>query len=260
MKEEHLKTLGLDPTTEYTPQEIKKIYKKLALKYHPDKTGNNEQLTEEFKNITNAYTKLLNIDENPEEMNELQTFISELFGEINQLFADNADFQFVNFMNLMSNPSFIITTQIIQQKNITFNLSELYYHIYKDGIEPGFGTIQTVDGTIAHRNVIIPKNYQIINHDIIIDIKLPLHKLLFEPAILITFIDEEVIIELDKPKNNQVIDFLQMTKIKKENCGLLRRPHYSDKRGDLIVNIHPTFNTAALKKYKDDIIKIFSIS
>lgn len=38
-----------------TSEEISRSYKKLALKYHPDKTNHNETLTEKFKDITNAY-------------------------------------------------------------------------------------------------------------------------------------------------------------------------------------------------------------
>lgn len=38
-----------------TSEEISRSYKKLALKYHPDKTNHDPELTERFKAITNAY-------------------------------------------------------------------------------------------------------------------------------------------------------------------------------------------------------------
>ena len=49
-------TLGVNQNA--NPDDIKKSYRKLSMKYHPDKNQGNEQAAEKFKEISNAYSIL----------------------------------------------------------------------------------------------------------------------------------------------------------------------------------------------------------
>ncbi len=53
---DHYSILGVSQSA--TPEEIKKAYRKLALKYHPDKTGGDKASEEVFKKISDSYTIL----------------------------------------------------------------------------------------------------------------------------------------------------------------------------------------------------------
>lgn len=50
--------LGISNNSSF--EEIKKAYRKLAIKYHPDKTSNNKQLEDKFKEVNKAYQTLSN--------------------------------------------------------------------------------------------------------------------------------------------------------------------------------------------------------
>jgi DnaJ-class molecular chaperone len=70
-----------------TKEEIKKSYKKLVLKYHPDKNENNNNATEKFKEISGAY-QILSDDIKRKEYDNMNNNDRVLFDEM-----------FMNFIN-----------------------------------------------------------------------------------------------------------------------------------------------------------------
>ena len=56
MSEDHYKILGVDPSS--SQSEIKKAYRNLALKYHPDKNDGDSSSEDRFKEIAEAYSVL----------------------------------------------------------------------------------------------------------------------------------------------------------------------------------------------------------
>src|SRR2546429_6807014 len=53
---DYYKTLGVDKKA--TPEEIKKAYRKLARKYHPDRNPDDKQSEARFKEVSQAYDVL----------------------------------------------------------------------------------------------------------------------------------------------------------------------------------------------------------
>ena len=73
MSADYYKTLGVDKKA--SSSEIKKAYRKLALKYHPDKTKGDKTLESKFKEISEAYAVL----SDPKKREHFDTFGSENF-------------------------------------------------------------------------------------------------------------------------------------------------------------------------------------
>ena len=55
-KKNYYDVLGVDKKA--TPEQIKSAYRKLAMKYHPDRNQGNEEAAEKFKEINEAHETL----------------------------------------------------------------------------------------------------------------------------------------------------------------------------------------------------------
>jgi curved DNA-binding protein len=73
MADDYYNILGISKSA--TAAEIKKAYRKLAMKYHPDKTKGNKELEDKFKKISEAYAVL----SDPEKRKQYDTYGSADF-------------------------------------------------------------------------------------------------------------------------------------------------------------------------------------
>ena len=74
----HYETLGLQKTA--SPEEIKKAFRKLAIKYHPDKNPDNKKAEEKMKNLNEAYETLSDSGKKKVYDNQFSPIISNTSG------------------------------------------------------------------------------------------------------------------------------------------------------------------------------------
>ena len=125
-KDTHYITLGISNIA--SQDEIKKAYRKLSLKYHPDRNNNNKEKCEIYKKITEAY----NILSNETERKKYDFSLNNHLGlDIDPAF----------FMNMIFNPM-EAKTIFNEMKNGNFTNLPLGKNIFPDSFGPiAFGNI-----------------------------------------------------------------------------------------------------------------------
>ena len=88
-KQDYYKTLGIDKQT--SPEDIKKAYRKVAMKYHPDRNQGNKNAEAKFKEASEAYEIL----SDPEKKEQYD--LGGMAGIHQQNFKQGQGFGFANF-------------------------------------------------------------------------------------------------------------------------------------------------------------------
>ncbi|VVU94291.1 DnaJ domain [seawater metagenome] len=124
---DYYKILGLNKNA--SDAEIKKQYKKLAIKWHPDKNLNNPQAEEEFKKISEAYQILS--DKNKRKQYDMGGFSMPShyhdFTDANDIFSSIFGSSFFNDSNMFNHNSFFDNSDMFNH-NSFFDNSDMFNH------------------------------------------------------------------------------------------------------------------------------------
>ena len=102
---DYYEVLGVERNT--SPEEIKKAYRKVALKYHPDKNPNNKAAEDKFKEAAEAYEVL----GNPKKRQQYDRFghsgvrgangqgpemnVEDIFSQFSDIFGGGSSFEHI---------------------------------------------------------------------------------------------------------------------------------------------------------------------
>lgn len=119
--------LGMEHDNDYDIQNIKRAYKKRALKYHPDKNVGNKDTSDLFNLITNAYIYLL---KKAEEVNEHEIKLNRQVSK--QDYEDNINENVVNIHLDKDNFNLNNFNKIFEQYKISDENDTGYGNLMKD--------------------------------------------------------------------------------------------------------------------------------
>jgi DnaJ-class molecular chaperone len=189
---------------------IKKKYKKLALLYHPDRTNGDPEKAEKFKEICNAYRKIISLDDDHTENDS----------------ADE-DLFFTSFKeNLMKNGekigNFIKNMDKDKLKKTVLGGLNNYYETNVSN--------ETTQDIIVNVSVPVKDIYENIEKVISLEIRVPCPECDF-PKRCVACLGKKAIVS----KENFVFDAAETQVIFRECSNY----EYTKKRGDVIINIFP---------------------
>lgn len=137
MPKDYYAILGIPRTA--TQEEIKKAYRKLAMKYHPDRNKGNKEAEEKFKAINEAYAVL----SDPEKRK-----LYDMYGsaEFERKYTQEDIFKNFDFENIFSDLGIDLSSFLKRGKRggrvYTFDLSDLFNNLFRTTFGEVYETYQ----------------------------------------------------------------------------------------------------------------------